>query len=76
MYIDVGNHFPNTIKNMVKVGNFDYGNMYFEKFIIENGNIEFSNSEIGYRPPWGGVGGGGVTADDDRGCYDPVGPPV
>jgi len=26
-------------------------------------------------PPWGGVGGvGGVTADDDRGCYDPVDP--
>jgi len=24
---------------------------------------------------WGGVGvGGGVTADDDRGCYDPVEP--
>jgi len=28
---------------------------------------------------WGGGGGGwgeGVTADDDRGCYDPVWPPI
>jgi len=24
---------------------------------------------------WGGGWGGGVTADDDRGCYDPVDPP-
>ncbi len=23
---------------------------------------------------WGGGWGGGVTADDDRGCYDPVDP--
>jgi len=30
---------------------------------IENGN----------GPPMG-WGGGGVTADDDRGCYDPVDP--
>jgi len=57
-----------------KVTNFDYCNFEIEKFNFENGNFEFENSEIGYGPPWGGVGGGGVTADDDRGCYDPVYP--
>ena len=51
-----------------KVTNFEYGNFDIEKFKFENGNFEFENSEIGYGPPWGGV----VTADDDRGCYDPV----
>jgi hypothetical protein len=54
MYIDVCNHFPYTIKIMGKVGNIDYGNMDFKKVIIENRNIEFSNSEIGYCRPWGG----------------------
>jgi len=40
------------------VFNFDYGSFDFEK-----GNLEL------------GVGlGWGVTADDDRGCYDPVWP--
>jgi hypothetical protein len=37
------------------------------------------NSKIGNGPetdPHGvGWGGGGVTADDDRGCYGPVDPP-
>jgi len=51
------------------VTNFEYGNFDIEKFKFENGNFELENSEIGYGPPWGGVG---VTADDDRGCYDPV----
>jgi len=50
------------------VTNFNYGNFEIEKFKFENGNFEFENSEIGYGPPWGG----GVTADDDRGCYEPV----
>jgi len=57
------------------VGNIDYGNIDFKKFNFENGNIEFRNSKIRYGRPWGGVGGWvgwGVTADDDRGCYDPV----
>jgi len=38
------------------------------KTVISNSNL-ISN---GYGPPWGGVGVWGVTADDDRGCYDPV----
>jgi len=50
------------------VGNIDYGNIDFEKVIIKNGNIKFRNW---IWPPMG-WGGGGVTADDDRGCYDPV----
>jgi len=49
-----------------KVTNFEYGNFDIKKFKFENGNFEFENSEIGYGPPWG------VTADDDRGRYDPV----
>ncbi len=44
--------------NKGKVGNIDYGNIDFEKVIIENGNIEFRNSKIRYGRPWGGVGGG------------------
>ncbi len=46
--------------------NFEYGNFDIEKFNFENGNFEFKfNFELD-------LGGGGVTADDDRGCYDPV----
>ncbi len=48
--------------------NFDYGNFEIEKFNFENGNFEFENW---IWPPMG-WGGGRVTADDDRGCYDPV----
>jgi len=33
----------------------------------------YPNSKIGNGPP---MGWGGVTADDDRGCYDPIDPPV
>jgi len=47
-----------------KVTNFEYGNFDIEKFNFENGNFEF-NFELD-------LGGWGVTADDDRGCYDPV----
>jgi len=43
-----------------KVFNFEYGNFDIEKVNFENGNFE--------------LGVGGVTADDDRGCYDPVWP--
>jgi len=60
------------------VGNIEYGNIDFNKFKFENGNFEF-NLELdnidsktgsnGVKRGWGGVGG---TADDDRGCYDPV----
>jgi hypothetical protein len=53
------------------VTNFEYGNFDIEKFKFENGNFKFENSEIGYGPPRVGWGVG-VTADDDRGCYDPV----
>ncbi len=42
-----------------KVTNFEYGNFDIKKFKFENGNFEFENLEIGYRPPWGGVGWGG-----------------
>jgi len=50
------------------VFNFDYGHFNFEKVNFENGNFEFEfNFELD-------LGGGGVTADDDRGCYDPVWP--
>jgi hypothetical protein len=53
-------------------------NIDFDKGNIENGNIEFTidffniNSKNGVKrgPPWGGEVE--VTADDDRGCYDPV----
>jgi len=52
------------------VGNFDYGNFDFEKVNFENGKFEF---EFNFELDMGGLGwGGGVTADDDRGCYDPV----
>jgi len=39
------------------------------KFIIDLFNIDSKN---GVKRGPRGVGGGGVTADDDRGCYDPV----
>jgi len=56
-----------------KVTNFEYGNFDIEKFNFENGNFEFEfNFELDMAPH--GVGGGGVTADDVRGCYDPVYP--
>ncbi len=60
---------------MGKVSNIEYGNIDYKKVIIENGNIEF-NFENGNIDSQTGspVGGGGVTADDDRGCYDPVWP--
>jgi len=50
-----------------KVGNFDYGNFDFEKFNFEKGKFEF---EFNFELDMGGHGG--VTADDVRGCYDPV----
>jgi len=65
-----------------KVFNIDYGNIDFDKFKFENSNIEF-NFELDNIDSKNGVKQGGrcvgVTADDDRGCYDlfdPVWPPV
>jgi len=47
-----------------KVTNFEYGNFDIKKFNFENGNFEFEfNFELDL---------GGMTADDDRGCYDPA----
>jgi len=56
------------------VTNFKYGNFDIKKFNFENGNFEFEfNFELDMAPMgWGG--GVGVTADDVRGCYDPVYP--
>ena len=53
------------------------------EFSIENGKIETVTSNLsstyltstvktGSNGVPRGVGGGGLTADDDRGCYDPV----
>jgi len=54
---------------MGKVANFEDGNFDIEKFNFKNCNFEFKfNFELNL----GGGGWGGVTADDDRGCYDPV----
>jgi hypothetical protein len=51
------------------VGNFEYGNFDIEKFNFENGKFEFEfNFELDMGVGWGGGG----TADDVRGCYDPV----
>ncbi len=48
-------------------------NIDFDKFKFENGNIEFNiDSKTGSNGVPRGVGWWGVTADDDRGCYDPV----
>jgi len=57
-------------------------NIDFDKFNFENCNIEFNidffnidsktGSNRGSNRVPRGMGGGGVTADDDRGCYDPV----
>ncbi len=65
------------------MGKIDYGNIDFDKFKFENGHIEFNfeleniDSKRGQTGSNGGGGGGWkVTADDDRGCYDPVLPPV
>jgi len=44
---------------MGKVGNFEHGNFDIKKFNFENGKFKLD------------MGGGG-TADDVRGCYDPV----
>ncbi len=50
------------------MGNIEYGNFDFEKVYFENGKFEFEfNFELDM-----GCGGVGVTADDVRGCYDPV----
>ncbi len=61
-----------------KVTNIEYGNIDFEKVIIESMLTKFENwKRTHHGVGWGGVGwgwGGGVTADDDRGCYDPVDP--
>jgi len=51
-----------------KAINIEYGNI--EKKVTSNRC--YPNSKIGNGPP---MGWGGVTADDDRGCYDPVDPP-
>ena len=52
-----------VLENRGKVGNFDYGNFDIEKFNFENCKFEFEfNFELDL----------GVTADDVRGCYDPV----
>ncbi len=55
--------------------NFKYGNFDIEKFNFENGNFEYEfNFELDLAPHgvgWG-VWGVGVTADDVKGCYDPV----
>ncbi len=48
--------------------NFDYGNFEIEKFNLEN---LISNSNLISNWVWPPMGWG-VTADDDRGCYDPV----
>jgi len=68
------------------VGNIEYGNI--EKFCgllhrtTSDGNIEFNtdffniDSKTGSNGVPRGVGGGGVTADDDRGPIYPVLPPV
>ena len=67
---------------MGKVTNIEYGNIDYEKVIIESGNIEFNfengnidsktGSNGGSNRVVRGWGGGGPPADDDRGCYDPV----
>jgi len=59
-------------------------NIDFDKLKFENGNIEFNinffnidsktGSNRGSNGVLRGVGEWGVTADDDRGCYDPVWP--
>jgi len=60
------------------VGNIDYRNIDFDKFKFKNGNMEFNfeldniDSKIGSNGVKRGGGGWGVTADDVRGCYDPV----
>ncbi len=65
------------VKTTGKVFNIEYGNIDFEKVIIESMLSKFENwKRTRNGPPmgWGGGWGGGVTADDDRGCYDPVDP--
>ncbi len=59
------------------MGNFDYGNFDIEKFNFKNGKFEFNFDKKTAKRGcgvvgWGCVWGVGVTADDDRGCYDPV----
>jgi len=52
---------------MGKVTNFNYGNFDFEKVYFENGKFELEfNFELDMGWGWG------VTADDVRGCYDPI----
>ncbi len=68
---------------MGKAFNIEYGNIEKKKV---TSNRCYPNSKIGNGPktdpkrtrngPPMGWGGGGLTADDDRGCYDPVDPPV
>jgi len=62
-----------------KVGNIEYGNIEKFRGLLHrkqsDGNIEFNidsktgSNRVKRGPPWGG---GVVTADDDRGCYDPI----
>jgi len=57
------------------VTNFEYGNFDIKKCNLENGNFEFKfNFELDMAPHGVGWGCVGVTADDVRGCYDPVYP--
>jgi len=53
-----------------KVINFKYGNFDMEKFKFENLILNSNLISNWIWPPMGW--GGGMTADDDRGCYDPV----
>ncbi len=66
-------HVRPRLLNSGKVGNIEYGNFDFEKVYFKNGKFEFEfNFELDMGCGGGGVWGVGVTADDVKGCYDPV----
>jgi hypothetical protein len=68
-------HVRPRLQNSGKVGNIEYGNFDFKKVYFKNSKFEFEfNFELDMGCGGGvcGVWGVGVTADDVRGCYDPV----
>ena len=64
---------------MGKAINIEYGNIEKKKVTSNrcypNSKIETDPKRTPHGVGWG-WGGGGVTADDDRGCYDPIDPPI